>query len=211
MIRDLAYLRNWFCSFVGRGCRDDRAAQLVEFAVTLPLLVVFVVGIFDFSNAFTLKQKLTNIARDAARTAAGDPANDLLSYSTSAPVSVIDAFQVIDNYLTANKISDCGVTQASGILSPPLTWQFTVASTSSSPCGITLTINRGYFFPLTGGTLPSASCSSQASTGQTIVIGTCVSIQYSYQWKFGRVASLLGTSATLPPQITAIAVALNEN
>src|SRR5579871_1785524 len=36
---------------------QDSAAQLVEFAVTLPLLVVFVVGIFDFSGAFTLKQK----------------------------------------------------------------------------------------------------------------------------------------------------------
>ena len=35
---------------------DDHGAQLVEFAVALPLLVVFVVGIFDFSNAFNYTQ-----------------------------------------------------------------------------------------------------------------------------------------------------------
>lgn len=209
MIR-LPHLRTWLSSMARRGWRDERAAQLVEFAVALPLLVVFVVGIFDFSNAFTLKQKLTNITRDAARIAAAHPANDLQSYSTSAPISVIDAFQVVDNYLNANKISDCGVS-AIGTPSGPLTWQFSVVPTSSSPCGITLTVNRGYYFPLTGAALPSSSCASQTGSGQTIVIGTCVSIQYSYQWRFGRVASLLGTSATLPSQITAIAVALNEN
>jgi len=43
------------------------------------------------------------------------------------------------------------------------------------------------------------------------VIGTCVSIQYSYQWKFGRAAGLLGTATALPPTIIGIAVAMNEN
>ena len=83
---------------IAQPCRNDRGAQLVEFAVALPLLVLFVVGIFDFSNAFTFKQKLTNIARDAARVAAADPAGDLRAPSTTAPASVIDAFQVIDTY-----------------------------------------------------------------------------------------------------------------
>ena len=73
------HLRNLFNRVARSGWRNDHAAQLVEFAVALPLLVVFVVGIFDFSNAFTIKQKLTNVARDAARAAAADPANDLQS------------------------------------------------------------------------------------------------------------------------------------
>jgi hypothetical protein len=38
-----------------------------------------------------------------------------------------------------------------------------------------------------------------------------VSIQYPYPWKFGRAASLLGFSDTLPAQITAIGVAMNED
>ena len=67
--------------YVARSARrlwtDDCASQMVEFAVSLPLLIVFVVGIFDFSGAYTLKQKLANAARDSARSAAADPATDL--------------------------------------------------------------------------------------------------------------------------------------
>jgi Flp pilus assembly protein TadG len=200
--------RNPISGWVKVGWRDDGAA-LVEFAVALPLLVVFVVGIFDFSNAFTLKQKITNVARDAARAAAADPANDLQSPSPP-PLSVNDAFQVVDSYLIANNLNDCGVTLASGT-SSNLTWTFSVTATSSSPCGIRLIINRGYYFPITGATLPPVTCASQNPGAQTAVIGTCVSIQYAYPWRFGRVASLLGRTATLPSSISAAAVAMNEN
>jgi Flp pilus assembly protein TadG len=192
--------------------RDDCGAQLVEFAVSLPLLVVFVVGIFDFSGAFTLKQKLTNVARDAARAAAADPANDLSSPSTTLPASVSDSYQVIQNYLQANNISSCGLT-ASSATQAGLTWTFSVTPTSSSTCGITIVINRGYYFPATSAAAPvNMTCSSVApGSGQTAVIATCVSIQYAYQWRFGRVASLVGTAASLPQNISAAAVAMNEN
>ena len=88
---------------------DDRASQIVEFALSLPLLVLFVVGIFDFSGAISLKQKLTNAAREAARVAAADPANDLGSPSGAQPASVLDAFYVVDNYLISEKLNDCGL------------------------------------------------------------------------------------------------------
>ena len=189
---------------------DERASQIVEFAVALPLLVVFVVGIFDFSGAYTLKQKLTNITRDAARVAAADPATDLSGTSGSAPVSVVDAFNVVHNYLVANQISDCGVQASSVTSTTPLTWQYTVAPSGNPACGITLTINRGYVFRQSGVTPPSVTCASPSGSG-TAVVGTCVSLQYTYNWRFGRVSSLLGASTTLPPQISGIGVALNEN
>lgn len=190
---------------------DDSAAQLVEFAVALPLLVVFVVGIFDFSSAFTLKQKLTNIARDAARIAAAGPASDL---GNTMPASVNDAYWIVENYLVENKINDCGITPSA---SPPvfLTWTFTgnVSGSGCPPGGLTLTINRGYYFPQDVATQTAGiQCAHQAiSSAQTAIISTCVSIQYAYQWRFGRVVSLLGRSATLPTTITATAVAMNEN
>ena len=192
---------------------EGRAAQLVEFAVALPLLVLFVVGIFDFSGAYTLKQKLTNITRDAARVAASGPATDLSSTFSAgnAPASVIDAFNVIDNYLVANQINDCGVTASSVTSTGTLTWQFNVTPSGSPPCGITLTINRGYVFPVTGTTPPSVTCASQSAGSGSAVVGTCVSLQYTYSWRFGRVSRLLGSSNTLPSQISAIGVALNEN
>lgn len=190
---------------------SEEAAQLAEFAVTLPLLVVFVVGIFDFSSAFTLKQKLTNIARDAARAAAADPATDLRN---SLPYSVQDPFYIIDNYLIANNLDDCGASRLTPRLVGTLTWQVTVGSSSSSPCGITVTINRGYYFPLAipATTRPPITCTpAPPAGGVTQIVGTCVSIQYSYQWRFGKVVSLLGSSAMLPAAITGEAVAMNEN
>jgi Flp pilus assembly protein TadG len=190
--------------------RDERAAQLAEFAIALPLLVFFVVGIFDFSGAFTLKQKLTNIARDAARVAAGDPANDLQFPNTTAPASVVDAFQVIDNYFKANNLNDCGITISA---SSTLTWTFTASGNGCTSPGLTITINRGYFLPSTGASLPPVECTATTSGGTSslTIVGTCVSIQYAYSWRFGRVASLLGMTDFLPAQISATAVALNEN
>jgi Flp pilus assembly protein TadG len=190
---------------------DDRGAQLVEFAISLPLLVVFVVGIFDFSSAFTLKQKLTNIARDAARVAAADPANDLQSPKTSAPASVVDAFQVIDNYLKANHLNDCGIT-ISG--SPTgLTWTFTASGNGCTSPGLTMTINRGYYLPSTGAALPTVGCTPTTSSGANglTIVGTCVSIAYAYPWRFGQAAHLLGATDILPSQISGTALALNEN
>ena len=53
---------------------DECAAQIVEFAVSLPLLVVFVVGIFDFSNAnYLISEKINDcgLAGAGAPTVAG--------------------------------------------------------------------------------------------------------------------------------------------
>ena len=186
--------------------RQDRAAQLVEFAVSLPLLVVFVVGIFDFSNAFTLKQRLTNLARDAARVAAADPSSDVQPGAT--PVSVMDAFYVVDNYLQANNINDCGV--SSTPTGSALTWTFQ-ANGNGCPATLTIIVNRGYYFPVTGAPTPAISCAPTSPNGATAVIGTCVSIQYPYPWRFSRAASLLGSNYTLPAQVSAVAIALNEN
>ncbi len=197
------------CGLLRRAWQNDGAAQIVEFAVALPLLVLFVVGIFDFSSAFTLKQKLTNAARDAARNAAAGPANDLTQPELPIPVSVSDAFLVATSYLSANKISTCGILP--NAIPTGLTWKFTGAAPGCPPAGITLTINRGYYFPSTGAGLPSVDCTPQTvNPGQLAVVATCVSIQYGYRWQFGRVASLFGNS-TLPSTLSAVAVAINEN
>jgi Flp pilus assembly protein TadG len=202
-------MANWL------ALRDDRAAQIVELAVSLPLLVVFVVGIFDFSGAFTLKQKLANAVRDGARSAAAAPASDLGNPSTTVPSSVGDAFRVVDNYLTAAGINDCGLSGATGgPPSGPLTWTYT-ATGNGCPSGgtLTLTINRGYLFQQTGGST-TGNCVSTAGQGvPAAVVGTCVGIQYPYQWRFNRVITLLvkGANYAGVTNISTNAVALNEN
>jgi len=190
---------------------EECGAQIVEFAVALPLLVVFVVGIFDFSGAFTLKQKLTNVARDAARVAAADPASDVPLSSTTLPASVTDAYQLIANYFTVNQMNNCGITAGSST-NTGTTWTFSATGSGCPAPGLTIIINRGYLFPESNSSVaPSVSCAAQAVGSQTAVIGTCVSIQYAYQWRFGNVASLLGSSPVLPRALSATAVAMNEN
>src|SRR5258708_17914993 len=93
--------------------RSDRASQIVEFAVSLPLLVFFVVGIFDFSSALSLKQKLTNAAREGARVAAAGPFSDLGSPpATGVRASVNDPIQGLNNAVLSEKINDCGLAGA---------------------------------------------------------------------------------------------------
>lgn len=190
---------------------NERGAQIVEFAVALPLLVVFVVGIFDFSNAFTLKQRLTNIARDAARTAASDSGSDLPTSASGngIPTSVTDVFYVVDNYLVANNLNDCNVNATPSISN--LTWTFTGSGSGCVAPGLTIIVNRGYYYPAIGAAAPTPTCIAQNPGGQVAILSTCVSIQYAYPWKFGRAASLLGFGTMLPTTISAVAVSANEN
>jgi Flp pilus assembly protein TadG len=195
-----------------RACVDDRATQIAEFALSLPLLVVFVVGIFDFSGALSLKQKLTNAALEGARVAAADPANDL-SNSSGLPASVVDAFYVVDNYLISENINDCGLGTALPTSSGSLTWSANAQGNGCPGFGITFTINRGYYIPQTGATQAPATCIAQAPGAQTVLIGTCVTIQYAYKWRFNSVITLLVPSATYASvsYITTTATAFNEN
>lgn len=187
------------------GCE---AAQLVEFAVSLPLLVVFVVGIFDFSSAFTLKQKLTNTARDAARAAASETITDL---SSNPPLSVSDAFWVVESYFSSSKLDDCGIVGTSPAATGT-TWTYSAKGGKCVGNGLVITINRGYYFPASNASAPpDVTCTPQSVSGTTAIVATCVSIQYGYGWRFGRAANLLRSTPLLPANITAVSVAMNEN
>ncbi len=208
----ISLLHSCFSEGPGRRLRiDDCAAQLVEFAVALPLLVVFVVGIFDFSNAFALKLRLTNVVRAAAHTSTIGPFTDVMVSGTT-PVSVADAAQLVDYYLVNNNLNDCGLSTNPNSSSSGLTWTFTASGNGCPSPGLTLIVNRGYYFPVNSTTVANANCQSQTpGNGQTAVIATCVSISYPYPWRFGQVASLLGSNNPLPTQLSAIAVALNTD
>lgn len=192
---------------------DNCASQMVEFAVSLPLLIVIVVGIFDFSGAYTLKHKLADAARDGARAAAADPATDLVNPGLTCaslavcPASISDAYQVVDSYLTAEKINDCGISPASATEPAAFTWRFTASSPGPPPCNITVTINRGCLVNSSGN-----NCLPPATTGPDI-IGTQVTIQYAYNWHFNSVVTVLVPTASYAGTTTikSSSVAMNEN
>jgi Flp pilus assembly protein TadG len=160
-------------------------ASIVEFAVALPLLVVLVVGIFDFGAAFNLKQELNNAARQGARFGASQPTNDLCT-GCAAPASVSAIRYVVDSYLTNAKINDCGLNAAgsSGGGSP---WTYTAATN----CGgtLTLTIARD-----ASASVAAPTCQlTMTNYGGATVLAPCtkITIQYPYQWRFNNVIQLI--------------------
>jgi Flp pilus assembly protein TadG len=186
---------------VALGLRiEDRASQIVEFALSVPLLVLFVVGIFDFTGALALKHKLANAAREGARVAAADPANDL-SNTSAVPVSVSDAYQVVDNYLLSEKINDCGL-QGTTPTASALTWTSPALTGCQNNTGLVLSINRGCISPQT--------VTFAGSTVPMNLVGTCVTLVYPYVWQFTSVAGLF-SRFTGPTNITTSAIAFNQN
>ena len=52
-----------------RSPRSERGAQLIEFALVLPLLLLIILGIMDFGLLFQRYEAVTNAAREGARIA----------------------------------------------------------------------------------------------------------------------------------------------
>ena len=159
---------------------------MVEFAVSLPLLLVLVVGIYDFGGAFNLKQELNNAVREGARYGASSSTADL-SQTGVTPSTVVATAILVDSYLQTARINDCGlytvITTTNVTVTPPLTWTYTASGCSYGT--LTLTIQRGF----------SKAAGAVASTNIQVIY-TQVSIQYPYQWQFNKVIQLLVSGAT---------------
>jgi Flp pilus assembly protein TadG len=160
-------------------------AQIVELAVSLPLLTVIFVGTYDFGQAFNLKQKLAGAAREGARFAALQSASDLTSSSTvcgtaqnpGPPASVCAVRDVVDNYLVSAAVNDCGLGSATGSSNAGWSWTFT------TPCAagnLTLTVNRAVTY---------------TTSNNKVMEGSQVTLSYPYQWHFSRVIKLVAPTA----------------
>jgi Flp pilus assembly protein TadG len=171
----------------------------------MPLLVVFVVGIFDFGQAFNDKLKLNGAAREGARLGSSLPTTDLTSNGGStgtAPPSIDAVRSAVDSYLVAAGLNDCGLSSFTGMLSGTLTWTYSPGQSQGNggcPGQLTLTVNRAYSFKTT------------VNTVQVDVICTRVTISYPFMWHFNRVIQFLvpGASYAGVTQIPTDAVAPN--
>jgi len=72
---------------------DQTGQSLLEVALTLPLLLLVAVGIFEFGRAYQTWQVVTNAAREGARVG-------VLDGATTSNVTT-----AVSNYLTSAKIS----------------------------------------------------------------------------------------------------------
>jgi len=183
---------------------ENEGAEILEFAISLPLLIVVAVGVFDFGSAFTVKQKVGNIALEAARVASNQPTTDLsLASACGAPASICSVRDVVEANLVASKLNDCGLGTVNGAGSGSLSWTFT----ANSGCAGTLTlkIERGYVYTAT---LPAPPFQANYT-----IEGTRATLNYPYRWQFNRVAPLIAPGANYPAttQISAVAIMQNLN
>lgn len=176
----------------GALAKDEHGAALLEFAIVLPLLVIFVVGIFDFSGAFNQKQKIEQAAQEGAIIAGAQPMSDISS-SNASPVSLLPVATAVFNSLAGSKVL---ANANSGSCQPPtaasgqsgLAWTYSVTGCSGNPASTTtgcmgdvtdtlyIVINRGW--------VPSTATSP-------VTVGTSVNVSYDYDWRFNSVIQLL--------------------
>ncbi len=73
-----------------RRGRRERAQSLVEFALTLPILMILVFGIIDFANGLRAYVELANGVREGARYGAvGNPLGGPLSTCSGVPNTTV--------------------------------------------------------------------------------------------------------------------------
>lgn len=67
--------------------RGERGAAAVEFALVLPVLILLVLGVIEFSRVYNVQISLSNAAREGARTMAihNDPLQAKTAASLAAP------------------------------------------------------------------------------------------------------------------------------
>jgi Flp pilus assembly protein TadG len=169
--------------------KSSQGSALVEFSIVLPLLVVFIVGIYDFSGAFNQKQKIEQAAQEGAIVAGAQPMNDI--EPGGAPDSLQPVVSVIFNTLAAQNIlplANQGTCKVPGTVTPganPLQWTYAISGCSGSFPGdnLTISINRGFVAVVTN--LPT-----------TLTVSTQVVVSYPYHWRFNSVIQLLMPGAS---------------
>ncbi len=159
--------------------RNSEGSALLELAVSLPLLVVFIVGIFDFSGAFNQKQKMQHAVQEGAITAGAQATSDIET-TTADPQSLHPVVTVIFNSLANSGVlrnanqGACTAANMSGLQTGGLQWTYTI---SGCPDALNIVINRGW--------VPSVG------NPQQLTVGTLVEVIYPYHWRFNSAMQLL--------------------
>lgn len=174
--------------------RDTEAAELLEFALALPLILVMVAGLLDFSRAYNIKQKLANAAREGARYEATQTADITDSSPPSLPTLRDDVVTYLQN---AN-----------------LDTSFIGTTLSYDPSAGVCT---GTYYTTSGTTnygLKVERCVPVLdSTSSTTIPSTRVTLYYPYDWTFGfdYIIKLLIPSSTFTNPINIEADATISN
>ena len=121
-------------------------SQILEFAMVLPLFLVFALAAFDFGQVFALRDKLDNSAREGARQASQQTLfTEVYNGPPSANTTAV-AQSVYDYLVEAKVVQACSL--SGGKNSGAFSWTFTV---KKCPDDLTITVERNLLVSLNGG------------------------------------------------------------
>src|SRR5258707_10797187 len=115
--------------------KDVEGSALLEFALVVPLLVVFIVGIYDFSGAYIQKQNIGHAAQTGAITAVGQATGDM-DPAIGNPESLQPVVTLIFNSLAADGVlplanqGNC-MPSAARITNNQLQWTYLISDCSA--------------------------------------------------------------------------------
>ena len=118
--------------------RSERGAELIEFGLTLPLLLLVVLGIIEFGFMFQEYEVVTNAAREGAR---------LGSLIPSAGYTQADAEARVMDYLNAGGLVAARVTPAPTVIVS----QAAITGTARCIQVVTSTVSYQHPVPFVGG------------------------------------------------------------
>jgi Flp pilus assembly protein TadG len=110
--------------------RAERGQAIVELALTLPLLLLIVLGIFDFGLMFQRYEVVTNAAREGARVAV------LPDYTAAQAVTHAQ------NYLASGGVAGTVVSTCGGAVSPGQICVSVVPGTTTIPTTPAKTVDQ---------------------------------------------------------------------
>jgi Flp pilus assembly protein TadG len=174
-----------------RSLRSRRGSQIVEFAMVLPLFMVFAVAAFDFGHVFALRDKLDNSAREGARVASSQTLLGEVSGSAPSANTTAVAQSVFNYLLQAKVVQGCALN--GGASSGTFSWTF---SANSCPDNLSITVERNYQVTISG---------SNVSMSR-------VTVSYPAHFLFfNRVISLLAPGASYPSTFVLTPQAVMQN
>lgn len=147
--------------------REIEASELLEFALALPIILVMVSGLLDFSRAYNIKQKLSNAVREGARFEAAAPVSEA---SSASPASLPTLRDDVVTYLNNANVDTSFIgtklryDPSAGVCRG--TW-YTTVGTSKTNYGLEV-----------------EKC-VQVVDGGTTIPSTRVTLYYPYDWTFG--------------------------
>jgi Flp pilus assembly protein TadG len=147
-----------------RRWRDESGAELIEFALAFPLLLLVVFGIIDFGLLFQKYEAVTDAAREGARIAV------LPDYAANLTANVTER---VNQYLDA-----AGLTDPARSVTVGGPTALTVGGNCVSTYSVTVTYPYGYSFvggiaSYFGATLNPGTLTATTSMRAEATVGAC--------------------------------------